>query len=71
MPEKFYPIILAAITESRIHFKIVRSPVEYDDFYSRFSKQAIEIREIKTLEAWYKEWTLRDGYIPQCHKFDL
>jgi hypothetical protein len=65
MSEKYYPIILAAITESRIHTKIVRGPVEYDDFYSRFSKQAIEIREIKTMEALYKEWILRDGYIPQ------
>jgi hypothetical protein len=55
MPEKFYPVILVAITGSIIHFKTVHNAVQYDAFCSRFVRAGTCLKEIKTLEAWYLE----------------
>ena len=55
MPEKFYPVILVAITGSIIHFKTVQNAVQYNAFCSRFVRAGTCLKEIKTLEAWYLE----------------
>jgi len=55
MSERYYPIILAAISEFRIRIGIVWGPVEYAAFYSSYVKPDISVVEIKTLEALYLE----------------
>ena len=59
MPDKFYPIILAAISTSDVHIEIVKSQIEYAAFYSRFTNTNTEFKEIKTLEALYMEGTAK------------
>ena len=53
MPEKFYPVILVAVTGSTIHFKTVQNAVQYNAFCSTFVKTDTCLKEIQTLEAWY------------------
>jgi len=55
MSERYYPIILAAISEFSIRIGIVWGPVDYAVFYSNYVKPDTTVAEIKTLEALYLE----------------
>jgi len=55
MSERYYPMILAAISEYRVHIGIVWNTVEYVAFYSSFVRSDATFVEIKTLEALYLE----------------
>ena len=52
--KRFYPVFLAAISETPIKIKLIRDQFDYDAFYSRFrDKPGTLILEVKTLEAVY------------------
>lgn len=54
--KRFYPIFLAAISETPIKIKLIRDQFDYDAFYARFrDKVGTLIIEVKTLEAVYLE----------------
>ena len=54
--KRFYPVFLAAISETPIKIKLIRDQFDYDAFYSRFrNKVGTLIIEVKTLEAVYLE----------------
>jgi len=55
MSERYYPIIMAAISEFQVRIRIVWGPVGYVDFCSRFVGADTSLLEIKTLEALYLE----------------
>jgi len=55
MSERYYPIIMAAISEYQVRIGIIWGPVEYASFYSRFVGADASLLEIKTLEALYLE----------------
>jgi hypothetical protein len=55
MNKRYYPIILVAETESAIRFKVVRNDAEYVAFCSGFVGPDTILKEIKSLEALYKE----------------
>ncbi|HEY8734233.1 MAG TPA: hypothetical protein VIL90_06680 [Puia sp.] len=55
MSERFYPVILATISERPIRMKIINDKVEYDAFYARYKQVGTIILELKTLEAFCKE----------------
>ena len=55
MTERFYPVILAAISESPIRMKVIRNQDDYDHFYERFKKVGTIIIELKTLQSLYLE----------------
>jgi hypothetical protein len=53
---RFYPVFLAAISETPIKIKLIRDQFDYDAFYSGFrDKPGTLIIEVKTLEAVYLE----------------
>jgi hypothetical protein len=50
--KRFYPIFLAAISETPIKIKLIRDQFDYDLFYAGFEdKPGTLIIEVKTLEA--------------------
>lgn len=52
--KKFYPIFLAAISETPIKIKLIRDQFDYDLFYAAFrDKLGTLIIEVKTMEAVY------------------
>jgi hypothetical protein len=54
--KRFYPIFLAAISETPIKIKLIRDQFDYDLFYARFEdKPGTLIIEVKTLEAVFLE----------------
>jgi hypothetical protein len=54
--KRFYPIFLAAISETPIKIKLIRDQFDYDAFYARFrDKVGTLIIEVKTLESVYLE----------------
>lgn len=54
--KRFYPVFLAAISETPIKIKLIRDQFDYDAFYERFKdKIGTLIIEVKTLEAVYLE----------------
>ena len=55
MVGRFYPVILVAILENEVRFKIIRGGMEYGVFLTRFKMKAVGFIEIKTLEALYME----------------
>jgi hypothetical protein len=55
MSKRFYPVILAAISESHVNMKIIRDIYEYEFFISRSRDPGTEIKEIKTPESIYLE----------------
>jgi hypothetical protein len=55
MSERFYPVVLAAISESGVRLRLIRDQIEYEFFLAKFEKTGTEIREMKTLESIYKE----------------
>lgn len=55
MSERFYPVILATISERPIRMKIINDQIEYEAFYARFKQVGTIILELKTLEAFCKE----------------
>jgi hypothetical protein len=55
MVGRFYPVILVAILENEVRFKIIRGGVEYGVFLTSFKMKAVGFIEIKTLEASYLE----------------
>ena len=52
---KFYPVILAAITESKVRMKIIHNADEYAAFCEEFLKPGVEFREVPTIEAVVEE----------------
>jgi hypothetical protein len=55
MSERFYPVVLAAISRSDVRLKLIRDQIDYDFFLGKFGKPGIEIREMKTLQSIYRE----------------
>ncbi len=55
MVKRFYPIILSAISESRVRMKIVKNSFDYYAFMQKFKEPGTEIKEIKTIESIYLE----------------
>jgi hypothetical protein len=55
MSERYYPIIMAAISEYQVRIGIVWGPVGYADFCARFVGAGTSLMIIKTLEALYLE----------------
>ncbi|HEY2350500.1 MAG TPA: hypothetical protein VGH64_15885 [Puia sp.] len=54
--KRFYPIFLAAVSESPVKIKKIRDQYDYDAFYARFGeKPGSLIIEVKTLQAVYLE----------------
>jgi hypothetical protein len=54
--KRFYPVFLAAISETPIKIKLIRDQFDYDAFYSIFKdKPGTLILEVKTMEAVYLE----------------
>jgi hypothetical protein len=54
--KRFYPIFLAAISETPIKIRLIRDQFDYDFFYSAFrDKPGTLIIEVKTMEAVYLE----------------
>jgi hypothetical protein len=54
--KRFYPIFLAAVSESPIKIKKIWDQFDYDAFYARFEKKpGALIVEVKTLQAVYLE----------------
>ena len=53
MIERFYPIILAAISESPIRMKVIYNQDDYDNFYERFKEVGTIIIELQTLKSLY------------------
>jgi hypothetical protein len=54
--KRFYPVFLAAISETPIKIKLIRDKFDYDSFYARFKdKPGTLILEVKTMEAVYLE----------------
>ena len=54
--KRFYPVFLAAISETPVKIKLIRDQFDYDAFYSRFKdKPGTLILEVKTMEAVYLE----------------
>lgn len=52
--KRFYPIFLAAISETPIKIKLIRDQFDYDLFYAGFrDKPGTLILEVKTMEAVY------------------
>ncbi len=52
--KRFYPVFLAAISETPIKVKLIRDQFDYDAFYDRFKdKPGTLILEVKTMEAVY------------------
>ena len=54
--KRFYPVFLAAISETPIKIKLIRDQFDYDAFYCGFKdKPGTLILEVKTMEAVYLE----------------
>ena len=54
--KRFYPIFLAAVSESPVKIKKIWDQFDYDSFYARFKeKPGTLIVEVKTLQAVYLE----------------
>jgi hypothetical protein len=54
MSERFYPVILAAVTDRPIKVKWIRDQFDYDLFFAAFDKPGINIKEIQTFESIYR-----------------
>jgi hypothetical protein len=55
MTEKFYSVILAAISRSGVRMKIISNQESYINFLKKYGSEATLILEVRTLEAWYLE----------------
>jgi hypothetical protein len=54
--KRFYPVFLAAISETPIKIKLIRDQFDYDLFYYGFrDKPGTLIIEVKTMEAVFLE----------------
>jgi hypothetical protein len=52
--KRFYPVFLAAISETPIKIKLIRDQFDFDLFYEAFrDKPGTLIIEVKTMEAVY------------------
>jgi hypothetical protein len=55
MSERFYPVVLAAISQSGVRLKLIGDQIDYDFFLTKFEKPGTEIKEMKTLQSIYTE----------------